>query len=83
MGKITEPSWADKDYDPEKVEDYLLEWRDRHSTAYVELAELCGLARWVGGTIEETSPDHRNPERVQHVLDSLKTLIEIDPDGRR
>lgn len=65
------------------AEDFCLWWRREHPWAYLALGEGCGLALNLDGTAIETEPQDRSPERTEAIFEALKTLVEIDPDGRR
>lgn len=82
-GMHPDPCWHEAEWDPDKVEEWIIEWRERHGLAFFEIAEMCGLVRYRRSRPEETMPEERSQDRVERVFDALKTLVEIDPDGRR
>ncbi len=85
---LEEPAWADwtgPGYEG-LVEDWCGKWRERHPLAYLELAEMCGLAEPVPGNPRywrERERPASEGDRPAAVFEALKILIKIDPDGRR
>lgn len=64
-------------------EEFCMWWRTQYPSAYLALAEAAGLVVLSANGPMETEPGTRDSERLEAILEALKTLVGIDPDGRR
>lgn len=78
---LPDPSWHNAAWKSEVEYEWCLEWAKRHSLAFIEISEMCGLVHYERSFPMETR-DYQEP-RIDAVFHALRALVEIDPVFRR